>query len=225
MAGKEVASAEAPQVPALAPTPATNITADDIAIPRIYVGNYMSEAVKQQLVKFGDVFLALGSDDGEPSVLWSLDSKDPGVLFHVLHLRKAKSWSESPGAPLELFEYDDPSAPADAWTTYNYTLYLPDVDEDMPARLLLTKTGKPTAQKINTVLMRSAAAGPPWTTAFRLTSVKKKNAKGEYAVAQVAIAEADPKHVARAGELFATIAPGLERSTTTTGSSADEPAI
>lgn len=218
-----VARREAPAVPALAPTPATTISAEDIAVPRIYIGNYMSEAVKHQLVKFGDVFLALGSDDPEPQTLWSLDSKEPGVLFHVLHLRKAKSWSASPGAPLELYDFDDPSAPADAWVTYNYTLFLPEVDPDMPARLLLTKSGKTTAQKINTVLMRQAASGPSYGTAFRLTSVKRKNDKGEFAVAQVAVAQADPKHVQQAGELFALISAGLDqRGSTTTG---EEPEI
>lgn len=224
MAGRSVAPIEASSVPALAPTPATTISAEDIAVPRLYIGNYMSEAVKTQLVKFGDVFLALGSDDTEPNVLWSLDSKEPGVLFHVLHLRKAKSWSASPGAPLDLYDFDDPNAPAEAWTTYNYTLLLPEVDPDMPARLLLTKSGKSTAQKINTVLMRSSAAGPAWSTAFRLSSQKRRNEKGEYAIAQVVVAQADPAHVKRAGELFEQIAPGLDQRSTATVTG-EEPAI
>lgn len=225
MPSKEVAAREAPSVPALAPTPATTIDAGDIAIPRLYVANYMSEAFKHKLVEFGDVFKALGPDDTEPETLWSLGSDDPGVLIHVLHLRKAKSWSESNGAPLQLYDFDDPSAPADAWTTYTYTLFLPEVDPDMPARMLLTKSGKPTAQKINTVLMRNAAAGPSWATAFRLTSVKRQNQKGEFAIAQVALAQADPKHVQQASELHELIAPGLERPQSTTTHSGEEPGI
>lgn len=226
MAGSSVARREAPSVPALAPTPATTIGAEDVAIPRLYIGNFMSEAVKAQLVKFGDVFLALGPDDTDPQVLWSLDQKaDAGVLFHVLHLRKAKSWSPSPGAPLQLYDFDDPQAPEDAWTTYNYVLFLPEVDPDMPARLLLTKSGKTTAQKINTVLLRNASSGPDWLNAFRLTSLKRRNDKGEFAVAQVAIAEANPKHQQRAGELFTQIRRGLEQRSTTTSGPVDEPGI
>lgn len=223
MSSTAVSRREASAVPALAPTPATTITAEDIAIPRLYIGNLTSGAVREQLAKFGDVYLALGADDTEPQVLWSLNSSDAGVLFHVLHLRKGKSWSPD-GGRLELYDFDDPSAPAEAWTTYNYTLFLPEVDEDMPARLLLTKTGRATAQKINTVIARNAGAGPSWQNAFRLTSAKRKNDKGEFAVAQVALAEADPKHVQRAGELFSQIAPGLEQRPTAS-SGAAEPGI
>lgn len=218
-----VARRETPSVPALAPTPATTIGAEDIAVPKLYVGNYLSEAVRSQLVKFGDVFLALGADDQEPNVLWSLGSDDPGVLFHVLHLKKGKSWSD--GGPLQLYDYDDPSAPADAKVTYNYVLFLPEVDPDMPAKLLLTKSGTPTAQKINTVLVRNAASGPSWSNAFRLTTVKRKNDKGEYAVAQVVVAQADQKHVKQASELFEQIAPGLQQRANTSSGPVDEPGI
>lgn len=225
MAGStDVAKRDAPAVPALVPTPALdpNLGADDIAIPRLYIGNFMSEAVKSRLVEFGDVYLALGKDDKDPQVLWTPGSKDNGVLFHVLDLRLGKSWQD--GGRLETTTYDDPAAPDDAWTTYNYTLFLPDVDPDMPAKLLLTKSGKSQARKINTILMRNAAAGPPWNHAFRLTSERKENDKGEFAVAQVASAQPDPAHVRQAGELYELVAPSIATgsSTSITG---DEPAI
>jgi hypothetical protein len=185
----------------------------------------MSHAVQEQLVKLGDVYLALSADDEEPNVLWHAGSNDPGVLFHVLTLRKGKSWSREPGAPLELFDFDDPNAPSEAWTTYTYTLFLPEVDPDMPARLLLTKTGRPAAQKVNTILMRNAASGPSYVNAFRLSSAERKNDKGRYAVAQVAVTQAEPEHVRQAGELYELIAPSLAAQRTSTTSGADEPAI
>jgi hypothetical protein len=221
-----VATREAPPVPALAPTPATTITAEDIVVPRLYVGNYMSDAVKHQLVRFGDVYLADSADDSEPRVLWSLGSSEPGVLAHVLHLRKGKSFSEQgSGSQLQVWDFDDPTADSRAWTTYQYTLILPEVDPDMPAKLLLTKSGKPTAQKINTVLGRSAAQGPSWINAFRLTSAKRQKDQNEWSVFQAATAQANPEHVRQAGELFALLAPGFEQQNRSSTSLVDEPGI
>ncbi|MGZ6570497.1 MAG: hypothetical protein ACXVHB_05790 [Solirubrobacteraceae bacterium] len=227
MAGKAVAERVAPAVPALAPTPATTITAEDIAVPRLYVANYMSEAFKRKRVDFGDVYLAQGADDTDPQVLWSLDSNEPGVLVHVLHLRKARSWDGGvKGGPLDTWSFEDPAAPQEAWTTYTYTLCLPEVDAEMPARMLLTKSGKPVAQKINTVLARNAAQGPSFINAFRLTSAKRQKDQNEWAIFQAQSTQADPDHVRQAGELFTLLAPGFEqqgsRQSTTTG---DEPEI
>lgn len=226
MSGSKAVARQAPAVPDLAPTPATSITAEDIAVPRLYVANYMSEAFKRKRVDFGDVFLAAGPDDTDPQVLWSLDSKDPGVLAHVLHLRKGKSYSPAPGAPLDTWDFDDPNAHQDAWTTYTYTLILPEVDREMPAKMLLTKSGKPVAQKINTVLARNSAQGPMWLNAFRITSARRQKDQNEWAIFQASLVQADPDNVLAAGDLFSILAPGFaqqgSRSSTTTG---DEPEI
>ena len=218
----EVAVREA-AVPDLAPTPATQITADDIAIPRLYVGNQMSTAVADGNVKFGDLFLATDSEDPEPQVLWSLGSDDPGVLAYVLHLWKGKSWQASPGAPIERFEFDDPRAPEDAYTTYNYTLFLPEVDEELPAKMLLKKGSKGTATRINTLLVRNAGVGPAWATAWRITTAKRQRDNNTWAIHVATPAEAQREHVQAAGLLFEQIAPTLRRGLSTT--QGDEPAI
>lgn len=221
-----VAEREAPAVPALAPTPATTITAEDIAIPRLYVANYMSEAFKRGRAKFGDVFLGAGADDTDPQVLWSLGSSDPGVLAHVLHLRKARSWDMGvKGGPLTTWDFEDPTAPEEAWTTYTYTVILPEVDVDMPARMLLTKSGKPVAQKINTVLARNAAQGPSWINAFRITSAQRQKDQNEWAIFQAALTQADPDHVLAAGDLFSMIAPGLDRQDSRPSTTGETPDI
>lgn len=216
MASKAVAVNEPAPVPALAPTPAIELTAEDIALPRIYLGQYMSKAVKDQLVKPGSIYAATGADDPDPHVLST--GADP-VRVHILALHKGKSYSD--GGELQLFDYNDPSAPPDAWTTYNYTCYLPEGEDGMPYKWLLTRTGRNTARQINTVIKKNEAAGPPWINAFDLTTQKRENAKGEYYVARVSVVAAEDDHVKAAEELAAMIA----GSSADYGSTGDEPSI
>jgi hypothetical protein len=216
-----------PEVPALVPTPATTITAADIVVPRLYVGNALSGAVKQSKltgVSYGDIYLAENADDPEPQVLWSLGSDEPGVLFHVLHFKKGLSFSEAGDSDLLTWYFGDPNADPRAWTTYQYHVILPEVAPDMPAKLLLTKSGKPTAQKINTVLGRNAATGPMYQNAFRLTSATRSKGRNEWAIFQALSEPANKKHVEAAEALYTQIAPGLSASgRSSTGS--DEPSI
>jgi hypothetical protein len=210
----------APQVPALIRTPALTITAEDVALPRLYIGQFMSKAVQEQLVKMGDVYSATGADDPDPQILWKLgDKKAPGVLFHVLGLRKGKSISD--GGELQLFDYDDPNAPADAWVTYNYTIACPEQDTDVPYKLLLTKTGRPAALQINTVFARNAVAGPAWINAFRLTTAERENAKGKFAVPRVHSVEATKDHI-KVAEGLAVMMSSVAVEHTATG---EQPAI
>lgn len=208
------------QVPDLVRTPALEITAEDVALPRIYLGQYMTEAVKHKLVDFGDVFTASGPDDPDPQVLWKLNSKDEGVLFHVLALKKGKSFSD--GGELQLYDYDDPSAPAEAWITYNYTVALPEVDEEVPYKLLLTRTGRNTAKQINTVLKKNEGRGPAWATGFRLTAVQRENAKGEFVVPRIAVVNEPPIEAVKSAETLALMIAG---STAEYHSTGEEPAI
>lgn len=200
----EIVKAEG-SVPDLVPTPSvtSEITAEDVSLPRIYLGQFMSEAVKAQLVKPGSLFAAIGPDDQDPNVLWEFEDKpDKAPVFYVLALRKGKSYSED-GGGLELYDLDDPNAPEGAWVTYTYTVALPDVDPDVPFKLLLTKTGKPAAKQINTVLVKNAARGPAYTTAFRLTTAKRRNEKknADYFVPRISVVEAKKDHIAIAEEL------------------------
>jgi hypothetical protein len=223
VASKAVAPIEAPSVPALAPTPATTISAEDIVVPRLYVGNGLSKAVKRKRAGFGDVYLAAGPDDPEANVLWQFESQEPGVLAHVLHLLKRKSWSQ-PGGELFTWDFEDPNAHEDAWTTYNYTLFLPEVDPDMPAKLLLAKSGKGVAMRVNTVLARNN--GPLWSSAFRITSTERQKDDKEWAVFEFTQTTADPKHVAQAASLYELIAPGLaNQAQRQSNPNRDEPGI
>lgn len=180
-------------VPDMVRTPALTITSDDIALPRVYIGQFMSAAVQEGLVTAGQIFSATGADDPDPVILWDPKGKGifkDGVEFYVLNLRKGKSWTAGPGEELQLFDYDDPAAPADAWVTYGYTIAIPAVDTDVPFKLLLTRTGKSAALQINTVLLKASVKGPSWQSKFVLTATPRENNKGKYFVPRVAAAEA-----------------------------------
>lgn len=219
MTTKAVAAQPAAQVPDLVRTrPVLDIGAEDVALPRIYIGQYMSEHVKDQLVKAGSIFTATGPDDPDPQVLAAPESKE-GVVLHVLGLRKGKSFSD--GGELQLYDYNDPSAPENAWITYNYTIALPTVDEEVPYKWTLTRTGRPAARQLNTVLKKNEGRGPCWVNAFRFTAAKRENAKGEFFVARVAPVEADPSHV-QIAERLGVMVSGATSEFNATG---DEPSI
>lgn len=217
MASTDVAQQAKAQVPDLVRAPVLDITAEDIALPRIYIGQFMSEHVKQQLVKPGSIFTASGADDPDPQVLSTLEGE--GVIVHVLGMRKGKSFSD--GGELQLYDYNDPSAPDDAWITYNYTVCLPEVDEEVPYKWLLTRTGRPAAKQINTVLAKQSDKGPCWVNAFRFTTAQRENAKGEYFVARCAPIEADKQHI----EIAESLGILVSGSTAEVQATGDQPAI
>lgn len=189
-------------VPALASTPATEITAEDVALPRLYLGQYMSQHVQEDIVAPGSIYTALSNDDPDPSVLWE-QGDDDGVLFHVLALRKGKSISVD--GELQLFAFDDPDAPADAWTTYNYVIVLPQHNSEVPYKWLLTRTGRPAAQQINMVLKMNEARGPAFEQAFEVKAAPRQNDKGKFFVPRVGPAEATPEGKAIAEKLVALV--------------------
>lgn len=219
MTGKAIEST-ASAVPDLVRTPSLDITAEDVALPRLYIGQFMTKACQDRLVNHGDIFLATGKDDGDPRVLWGFGSGDPGPVFYVIGLEKGKSVQDSDSGELLLFDYDDPTAPPEAWITYKYTIAIPAAEWDVPIRYLLTKTGRPAAQQINTVLKKDAQS-PSWVHAFELTTDDRENKKGKYWVPKIKEVEGNPDHVDRAGNLFLQIA-GVSMEARASGA---EPAI
>lgn len=206
-------------VPALRHAPALEIDRDDVALPRLYVGSGTSRHVQNGDAGIGQLYSAAGADDPNPEVLYDPKQGGDGVLVHVLSMTKGKSLNVD--GQLETWAFNDPDAHPEAWTTYNYTLCLPEVDDQVPFKLTLTRSGAPTAKQINTVLARNAAKGPAWASAFRLTSVKKQNDKGQWFVIKATIVEADDANVATAEGLASMVA-GTTADVQATG---DQPQI
>lgn len=189
-----VATQEKAAVPDLVRTPALDIGAEDVALPRIHIAQFSSKAVQNDLVKPGILYSSVGQDDPEPVELAA------PLLLHVLTMKRAKSYSEK-GGDLERYEYNDPDAPAGAWVTYDYTVVLPAYDADVPYKFLMTKSGRPAAQQVNTVLIRHAQSGPPWELAFEVHTAERTNDKGKYWIPQVRQVETKPENVAVAEAL------------------------
>lgn len=224
-ASKEVAT-KAPQVPDLVqPSNALEIDQNDVALPRIKLGQPNASIVQDHVVPQHCIYAVTGSDDPEPVVLHELGDEDH-LLLYVLAMRKG--WSLSRDGELQLWAFDDPTRDKDAWVTYNYVLALPEVDPDVPYKMLFTKTGAPAAKQINTVLQRNAGRGPSFMTAFRIYTDKREKTVGSqthrWTVPRVRSVDADQNGVDVSVSLFRQIAATLDAVVANTPAG-DEPAI
>lgn len=204
-------------VPDLAPSPATTIGYEDIAPPTLYTAQRTTTAVDTQLVKYGDLFIAQGKDDPEPQVLWESGSSDQGVLIIPLHMYK--TWTYSDGENLRSWPYANGQPPAEAvalaestgkpvFRTYNYIVFVPDYDQEMPVNLRLnSRSARPAANAINLEVSRS---GGRWLdSAFRVTTRKQESGANKWAVPVVVKAKATAAQKKQAEVLLNLILPGL----------------
>lgn len=224
---KEVAVPEQVDVPDLAPTPASTITAEDIIIPTLYMGHQAQTIVANGLAKPGDIYAAASQDDSEAQILFEYDAKnehrDDGLLIHPLFMFKSWSFSPGPGQQLEMWPFEargraypdgpplfDSDPKNRAWLTYNYTLFVPDADPEMPFRTRFYRSGAPAAMKINQTVIRSS--NPMLHHAFRW-STKRVSRQGiaPWTVPVLNAVEAKPEHVEQARALFLMILPGLQQ--------------
>lgn len=219
MAGSTaVEKAKPAGVPALVQTPALDIDAGDVTLPRIKFGQPNSVAVQDGLVPAFGIYATNGPDDIQPDVLHELD-KGEGLLIHVLGLRKGKSLSVD--GELHTWAFSDPSAPQDAWVTYDYIVCCPEADPEVPYKFLFTRTGAPAAKQINTVLKKNEGRGPAYVTAFRVSTIKRENDKGRFAVPRVRVVDATDEGIQASAKLAGLVA-GTSIESNATG---DAPAI
>ncbi len=182
-----VATADVPQLPALVNPNAEalgNIDSGDIALPRLYRGDYNSTAVKDDVVPKGCIYVASGPDDPDPQVIAAAEGEK--VLAHVLKAWKGKSANLDDagnvvknGGRFTTWAFNDPDAPEGANTDFHYIVMLPDVDPDVPVKFTLAKTSVPAARKINFLLLKNAEV-PVYSLAFELNTKKReKSSDGE----------------------------------------------
>ncbi len=227
--GTDVTQVQEGQVPALRQDASNTLTAADISFPRLYLGQAISNSVQDGNVAIGDYFVATDGDDPDPNVIASSpESADEGVLLYVLDLRKGISRSTEDGG-LDTWAFDAPDAPAPgkatgAWVSYTYFVALPEVDEDIPVRYLLSRSGQPAARKINTILLRLNESGTPhYQQAFRLYQAERANReKKRYRIPRIASVEGTDASRAIAEKLYAKVA---ENQGSVEKAAGDEPAI
>lgn len=138
--------------------------APDVQSPSIYVMHGQSSAVQNQIARPGEVILALGKDDTNPDFL--IGGPDNRDHFNAVVISREVSYAIMPrDSDMEWInkeQYDSErlAGNRDAWTVYRYLLAIPEFDEVLPARLMLTKTGgRITAKALNTIIDRAHALG------------------------------------------------------------------
>jgi hypothetical protein len=174
-----------------------DIGTEDIQLPKLYICQALTKSVQDERAKAGDVIVAAGPEDPDAEVVYSVKNGGEGVLFRVLRLDRGKSISldasgnPAPNGRLTSWSYNDPAAHPDAWTTYTYTLILPEIDPDMPHKFLLTRSNRQTAKRMNLLLAKAVQHGNLYDVAFRLTTEMKENDNGRWYVAVVRTATSD----------------------------------
>lgn len=160
MPKNEVATTEAPALPALYDR-GSGISAADIEVQRIYVQADLSQLVKARITEPGDVVMALGADDVDPT--WLIGGPDKRTSFDafILARRRFVARTES-GGDIEWLPDDYQRAPGeqDVWEGFNYLVAVPEVNDLLPARMMLWKTaGAPVAKRVNTYILQAEMRG------------------------------------------------------------------
>jgi len=205
----------APSLPAPVYSP-EDTTAEDISLPRIKVGEHNNDRVKSKSsdIEYGDIFTETSNDDSEPNVLARGgqgvgDVTDPPVLFFVLApVRISYSWNEQGTDEFVVAGPNDPRTIAqieafgskgkDKWIPrkgYNYLVCLPDVETQVPFKLLLKGMSSQAARHLETELRKAGQGGPFWEVPFYLTAKQAKKGTYDFNVWQVARADITDKQL------------------------------
>lgn len=173
------------EVPQLAYTPNFSVDAEDIRLPKLYVGQPLSKPVQDGLAKAGDLYVASGADATDVQVVAEKGDEE-GVLVYFLNSTKRLAYGT--GDDFRIYDYNDPNAPVDAYPTWTFDLALPEVDGSQPYKLSLSRSGSGAAK----YMLTAVAKNPRSFSAFRLTTLLRENAKGRWFVVQPRIVEAEP---------------------------------
>lgn len=193
---EELATTDAPGVPALAYNPGQEITAEDISTPRVKIAQGLSQAVTDGTVPLFAIYSTLGQDDPSPVVL-AKPGDTEGVRFYVTDLRKGFSYKDPQNElqstrggsypDLSLVKNNDPS---EISRTFDYTIVVPEHNSFLPYKLLLTRTGAQAAKFINLQLLQANMKDEDSAhIPFVLRVLKRQNDKGTFGVPSVGLAE------------------------------------
>lgn len=180
------------------------IEAEDLAVPRMYVGQPGSAQVQENRVPAGSIFLAIDAEDPNPEGLYKQGGE--GVRVHFLTFSKVWVYTDADGS-FRVTE-DRPDDDLEPTRGYQMLFCLPEWDPEMPVSMLFKVTGLQAARRILTEIARANAA--PWALAFALSTMPRKNDKGRWHQPVVTPTPAKDEHVAAAAKLAALIGVGRE---------------
>lgn len=141
-----------PEMPAL-PALYDDVSVSDIQLPNIYLQTGQSQGVQNGVTKPGDVILGLGAGDEDPIFLITADK--PSFEAYVIARKRFAATTADNRIVFHKDNKKDPDDP-NSWEGFFYLLAMPDVDPDIPARIMLWKmAGRRAAQKINNFIERA----------------------------------------------------------------------
>lgn len=200
----EIATIPAAALPGLYETMDT----DDRMTPSLYLMQGLSAMVQAGTARPGDAVLALGNEDPDPVFLIGGPEKRDHFVGYILS--RTKSYARfAQGEDMQWmdkaeFEAARALGDRDVWAVYRYVLAIPSVDDVLPARLMLTRTGGTiVARQLNTFIDRSIRSGSTDPVAVKFTvSEKVGKASGKKFFAfNVALVGGDPEGLAIARQI------------------------
>lgn len=184
-----------PQANAL-PSLYESVENTDRQLPSIYLLQGLSQAVQSGIGKPGEVIVGLGADDPDPEFLIGGEPGNDSFIAYVLDRRR--SYARFPqGGQMEWLtkeEYDDARAAQerDVWVNWHYTVCVPDVDDTVPMRLMLSRTaGLKASKALNFIIDKALAMGQMPVAKFTVTEATSKTTGSKYHMLMVTSAEAD----------------------------------
>lgn len=166
----------------------------DRQLPSIYLLQGLSQAVQNDIGKPGQVIVGLGADDPDPQFLVKDAKKD---TFNAYILDRRRSYARFPqGGQMEWLtkeEYDDArrNQERDVWVNWHYVVSIPEIDETVPMRLMLSRTaGLKASKALNFIIDKSLAMGKMPVAKFSVTEATSKTTGSKYHMLMVTSAEA-----------------------------------
>lgn len=186
--------AEAPALPTMfGGLSADDIDMGDLMTPQVTLAQGNSDLIKNRVARDGDVVWHYGG--ANPTLL--IDEDNPSFTAYVVAAEKFAATTEDGRMVFhddKRRDLDDPNS----WEGFFYYLAIPELDEYMPARLMLWKTaGKMPSKQLNTLLLNHAGSGntEPLTVQFKL--VPRTGRSGHaYKAFAVSPATPDPEDLA-----------------------------
>lgn len=171
----------------------------DLTTSSIYLIQDMSVMARERIAFPGSVVRALGSDDVDPTFLINSEEDPKGTFDAYIIGRDRFVCRSEQGSDIEWLpkHYQRQDHERDVWVGYFYYLAQPDIDPNLPARIMLWRTaGRPVFQKLNYYLATAQANGETSPIRVQFSVVQRtgqKSGQKYYALAPKQIAP-DPKH-------------------------------
>lgn len=182
-------------VPTNLPSMYESVDTADRQLPSIYLLQGLSQAVQNKIGQPGDVIVGLGADDPEPTFLIGGDSGNESFTAYILDRRR--SYARFPqGGQMEWLtkdEYDEArrNQERDVWVNWHYIVSIPEVDEHVPMRLMLSRTaGLKASKALNFIIDKSLAMGALPVAKFSVTEGTSRTTGSKYSMLMVTSAEA-----------------------------------